>query len=333
MAGPVFVGIATLDVVQYEAAPIRPGHKTTSGRSWVGAGGHATNAAICCAHLTGAATLVSAVGSGTAAGLVRDELAARGVTLIDCAPPGFELPAAAIVVTPDGERTVVSPGATSSPVTAIPEALAAMTTAGVILVDGHHPGLGEAVRAAMPPRDNSRRPLVVADAGSVKPVVEDWLTDWIDVLAGSQDYAAGLGVSAAGACEHALRHGAGAAVVTAGADPVHWAGAAGRRGTHTPPTVRARDTLGAGDAFHGALVAALTSTGLSSAGTTSSPTPPGERGGAATPAGGGTGQRAADWMDRIPDAVARASRVAATAVADPTARGWLTPELSAWWRA
>lgn len=306
MVGPVFVGITTLDVVQYAAEPLRPGYKTRSGRSWLGTGGPAANAAICCAHLTGAATLVSAVGHGPAAELVRSELATRRVKLIDCAAKDFILPVAAIVVTLDGERTVISPGAVSSRVGATPEALAAMTGTDVLLVDGHHPGLGEAARAAMPARGSPGRPLVVADAGSVKAVVEDWLSGWIDVLAGSQDYATGLGATPEQACRHALDQGAGAAVITCGADPLHWADARGRQGTHRPPLVQARDTLGAGDVFHGALVAALN-----------------------RPAGtGGPPAR----LDRLAEAVARAGAVASAAVADPTARGWLTPDLRARWQ-
>lgn len=305
MSGPVFVGITTLDVVQYEAEPLRPGHKTASGRSWLGTGGPAANAAICCAHLTGAATLISAVGAGPAADLVRSELATRHVNLIDCAAPDFTLPVAAIVVTLDGERTVISPGAVTSRVSATSEAAAAMAGADVLLVDGHHPGLGEAARAVMPARGTLGRPLVVADAGSVKPVVEDWLTDWIDVLAGSRDYATGLDATPGQACRHALDRGAGGAVITCGADPLHWADARGRQGTHRPPAVRARDTLGAGDVFHGALVAAL-------------------------------GHRPADpgpaRLDRLAEVVALAAEVASTAVAAPTARSWLTPELRACWQ-
>lgn len=298
MSGAVFAGIATLDVVQYDAEPIRPGHKTKSGRAWLGAGGPATNAAICCAHLTGSATLVSAIGRGPAADLVRAELDARGVTLIDCAPDDFTIPVAAIAVTGDGERTVVSPGATTSPVAPDAAALAVLTSAEVLLVDGHHPGLGAAARAAVPARGSGSRPLVVVDAGSVKPVVEEWLTDWIDVVAASADYAAGLGGDAGQAIAHILAAGAGAAIITGGADDVHWATDRGRTGRHSPPQVTARDTLGAGDAFHGALVAALTGS-------------------------------AVHWREQLPAAVRTACAVASAAVADPSARGWLTPELGA----
>lgn len=294
----MFAGIATLDVVCSGAEPVRPGHKTRNATTWLGAGGPATNAAICAARLTGAATLVTAIGTGPAAGLVRAELTSRNVTVVDCAPTGFEPPVACAIVDDDGERTVVSPGARTSTVEPGPAALAALTGAGVLLVDGHHPGLAEAARRAMPGRGTPGRPVVVVDAGSVKPAVEDWLTDWVDVLAGSADYAAGLGLSAEDACRHALAAGVGAALITQGAGDVVWATADGSQGRITPPPVTARDTLGAGGVFHGALVAAL--------------------------------HRLAGQPVRsaLPVAIRAAGAVAAAAVADPTPRGWLSLDLA-----
>jgi sugar/nucleoside kinase (ribokinase family) len=81
--------------------------------------------------------------------------------------------------------------------------------------------------------------------------------------------------------------GAPYVVVTHGAEPVRWFGPAGSRGEIEVPPVRAVDTAGAGDAFHGALAVAL--------------------------AEGGD----------LPEAIAFAIRVAGVRVTHPGPRSWL----------
>jgi sugar/nucleoside kinase (ribokinase family) len=53
-----------------------------------------------------------------------------------------------------------------------------------------------------------------------------------------------------------LGAGVTSVAVTHGGDPIEWATQA-ERGTLSPPQVPVRDTLGAGDAFHGAAAFAL----------------------------------------------------------------------------
>ena len=211
------------------------------------AGGPAANAAVTCAALGVPATLVTAIGGGPAADVVRADLERHGVRVVDCAGEGFEVPVASVLVERDGARTVVSPGARSSAARPSTEALAALGAARIVLLDGHHPRL--AVHALGGPAR------VVLDAGSPKPHVEEWLSS-IDVLAASADYAAGLGLTAEEVVARGLAAGCAGVVVTQGPDEVLWADG-GRRGRRRPPTVDAVDTNGAGDAFHGALVAEL----------------------------------------------------------------------------
>ncbi|HEX2857924.1 MAG TPA: PfkB family carbohydrate kinase [Propionibacteriaceae bacterium] len=243
----VFVGLATLDVVQRFPGPLTRGVKAVSDEVELAAGGPATNAAVTCAALGVPATLVTAIGAGPAADVVRGDLERHGVRVVDCAGDGWEVPVASVLVERDGTRTVVSPGARSSEVRPTAEALAALGAVGIVLVDGHHPRLAEAALEG--------RSRVVLDAGSPKPHVEEWLPR-IDVLAASADYAAGHGLTADQVVERGLAAGCRSVVVTQGPDEVLWA-EAGRRGRRRPPTVDAVDTNGAGDAFHGALVAEL----------------------------------------------------------------------------
>ncbi|PIE26967.1 MAG: hypothetical protein CSA58_06830 [Micrococcales bacterium] len=253
-AACAFVGITTLDVIQRVSERPRWGKKSVADSVELAAGGPATNAAVTCAWLRGSAWLIGAVGSHAAAGPVVADLSEHGVLVHDCAQEGWVLPVASAIVEPDGERTVVSTGALGTDGPRLTDAArAALHASTVVLLDGHHPGLGDAVMDLT--RD---RQLVVLDAGSAKPHAEQWLSR-IDVLAASAGYATGLGdeLTAEDAIRHGLDRGCRAVVVTDGPGEIRWGSADGARGIVAPPSVVAVDTLGAGDAFHGALVAAL----------------------------------------------------------------------------
>lgn len=245
----VFVGLTTLDVIQRVTSELRWGRKGVSKSSELVAGGPAANAAVTFAALTGSATLVTAVGAGGAADAVRQDLQRYGVLVIDCAPPGWDLPVATCIVAANGERTVISGGATTSEARLDPRAREAVARADALLIDGHHPLLA---REAL----SLTRGVKVLDAGSAKAHVEPWLGEF-DVVICSADYAPQPrrpGVSVTG---HVLATGAGAVIVTHGSGPVSWQQHGGPEHSMTPPQVKAQDTLGAGDAFHGAFVAGL----------------------------------------------------------------------------
>lgn len=254
----VCVGLVDLDVIQRLPATPRWGLKEVSTSQELVAGGPAANAAVTAARLLGSATLVTALGDTPAADLVRAELSAHDVDIVDIAAddPDWQVPVSCVLVGADGERTCVSPGARESRYALGPQGAAVVLAASVVLLDGHHP---RAAREALDlARDSGGRIRTVLDAGSPKDHVENWLAD-IDVAAASADYATGLGLSAHDAIDHLLQAGAQTAVLTQGAGPVLWRAPAESAGVGTvqPGMVVARDTVGAGDAFHGALVAGL----------------------------------------------------------------------------
>lgn len=249
--GAVCVGITVLDVVQRVPGEPRWGVKSVADSVEIAAGGPSANAAVTAAALLGSATLVTALGESPQAQLARDDLVRHRVRIVDCAPDGWVLPVATCLVDPAGERTVVSTGATDSPVELTDAGRAASEGARSILVDGHHP---RAAREALSIR--AAGCTAILDAGSAKAHVEPWLRD-LDVVAGSADYAKGLGLDLSAALQHVLDEGADAGVMTDGGRPLCWATRMEREPQWLcPPAVTVRDTLGAGDAFHGALLAA-----------------------------------------------------------------------------
>jgi len=237
----VFVGIATVDVVHRVERPVGRDEKVTALAQDVAAGGPAANAAVTFARLGGDATLVSAFGSHPLARFAVAELTSHGVTVRDVAPDVTAPPAVSAVQVVDGtgERRVCSPNAGGYWAQHPAEPPAGLAdwagAADVVLVDGHHPRLALAAARAGSP--------VVLDGGSWKPV----LTELLPLV----DYAVCSAVFP-GAAALEVPHVA----VTRGPEPVLW-WAGGLFGQVPVPSVPVQDTLGAGDAFHGAFAYAL----------------------------------------------------------------------------
>ena len=105
----VFVGLATLDVIHRITKPPGTNEKITSTAQFVAAGGPAANAAVTFAALGGRAILVTALGDDPIAGLIRAELTAHGVTVVDAAAGTVRsVPVSAVaVVESTGDRSVI----------------------------------------------------------------------------------------------------------------------------------------------------------------------------------------------------------------------------------
>ncbi|MEV6440795.1 PfkB family carbohydrate kinase [Amycolatopsis sp. NPDC051716] len=236
----LLAGLCTVDVVQRVEELPAPGEKVQSLRVDVAAGGPATNAAVTAAALGAEATLLTVLGAHPLAALARADLEAHGVRVVDLAAGNPEPPpvSAVAVRDRDGERTVVSRNAAGSEAT-----WSGTVDADVVLVDGHHPGLALSVARA------AGDVPVVLDAGSWKPVLDE-LLPLVDVAACSAHFTAP---------EPGLHErGVPTVITTAGAGPVRWSTADGGSGEVPVAEVEARDTLGAGDVWHGALAVAVT---------------------------------------------------------------------------
>ncbi|ADG74213.1 PfkB domain protein [Cellulomonas flavigena DSM 20109] len=263
----VCCGLATLDVTQVVDRLPAPDEKVVADGLAVTFGGPAANAAAVAVGLGVRATLVTVLGSGPLADVARAGLAEAGVDVVDLLPdaPGA-LPVSTVLVTrATGERAVVSVNGARVADLPRPDA-GALTGAGALLVDGHHPdaalALAATARAAGVP--------VLLDGGSWKPSTPDLLA-LVDHAVLSADFTVPGGRAAAGAdpdlvdalLDEVAALGPSFVARSAGPRPVRV-----RRSTAggpvrsylQPPTVRPGevvDTLGAGDVLHGAMAAAL----------------------------------------------------------------------------
>jgi len=244
----VFVGLATLDVIHRITKPPAVNEKITSTAQFVAAGGPAANAAVTFAALGGDAILVTALGDDPVADLIRAELHAHGVGVVDAATGTTRaVPVSSVsVVDSTGERSVVSLDAVNSDAAPPADIDDLVAAADVVLVDGHHPLIARAASE----RAAARGSTLVVDAGRWKPVMADIVAHATDMVCSNDFRMPGTGSSGATAAA-LLAGGAGTVVTTHGAEPVEW-WSAGESGRVPVPPVVAVDTLGAGDAFHGA---------------------------------------------------------------------------------
>lgn len=244
----LFVGLATLDLVQRVAR--RPGanEKVLALRSDLAAGGPAAVAAVTFSALGGRSVLLSALGSGPLGRLAAAELARCGVRLVDAWAGGTDLSISAITVLDGtGERSVVSRNAEDMTV-AVPAELPALAAdADVVLIDGHHPDLAVAAARAARVADVP----VVLDCGSARPVYAE-LVRFADAAVCSAGFVTGGSGGFGLVAEALLAEGARLVAMTAGAAPVRWR-TREETGVVEVPQVTVRDTLGAGDALHGAV--------------------------------------------------------------------------------
>ncbi|WP_253772049.1 PfkB family carbohydrate kinase [Goodfellowiella coeruleoviolacea] len=256
----VLAGLCTVDLVQRVAELPGPGGKTQSTGMAVAAGGPASNAAVTVAALGGHARLLTVLGRHPLAELARADLTRHRVEVVDVLPERADPPpvSAVAVRERDGERSVVSPNAAGVDLPAPVLAGLADQLAGAdaVLLDGHHPALAVAVASAA----RALGVPVVLDAGSWKPVLTE-LLPLVDVCACAEGFR--LPEHPDGPATEAALHRIGIPVVTrtGGPAPVRWScrrpgptGAELVSGCCPVPAVTARDTLGAGDVWHGALV-------------------------------------------------------------------------------
>ena len=162
-------GLTTLDVIQEVDAVPAPNEKAVARALTVTFGGPAANAAATAVALGARARLVTSIGSGPVADLVRAELATAGVEVVDLAAGSGAAPAVStvLVTASTGQRAVVSVNATrSGELPTVPAGV--LDGVGVVLVDGHH--LASALEVARSARAVGVP--VVHDGGSWKPGLE-----------------------------------------------------------------------------------------------------------------------------------------------------------------
>lgn len=246
----VFAGLSTVDIAYRVDSYPAEDTKTQALDQFIGAGGPATNAAVAFAALGGAPTLVTAVGTDRLGDLIRADLAAHGVRIVDLRAGGDHQPPVSSIVVAESAatRTIVSLDGARIAVEYDPALADLLTGVHVLLVDGHYPapaaGLCAQARALGIP--------TVLDAGRFKDSHIPLLPYIRSAICSAGFAPPGITPGDTGAVLTYLRAaGVENIAITNGGEPI--TGLAGDREFRIDiPETAAVDTLGAGDILHGA---------------------------------------------------------------------------------
>ncbi len=247
MTHVLFAGLSTLDIVYRVAEFPAANTKVAALDQRIYVGGPATNAAIACAHLGGAATLATVAGRHALAGVLRAELAQFSIRLVDLNPEFDGLPAvSSIAVDPAGNRNIVSANAVRIPAAPAEADRSLCAQARLLLVDGHFMSACQAwaavARACATP--------VVLDGGSWKSGTEELLKS-VDAAICSADFLPPGCASADDVFRFLKNAGVRNVAITRGGEPIRIMSGV-TTATVPVPRVDAVDTMGAGDLLHGA---------------------------------------------------------------------------------
>ncbi|MDC7122765.1 ribokinase [Cellulomonas fimi] len=258
----VVVGSVNADLVlQVDRRPL-PGETVLGQDAVTLPGGKGANQAVAAARLGASVAMVGAVGTDAHAAVALDLLTSAGVDLTHVRTVDGPTGLAVVTLAGDGENSiVVVPGANAAVTPASVDAADAVLTGARVCVLQAEIPLGTVAHAARLAHDAGVRVLLnVAPATALR----DDVVRLADPLVVNEHEAALLlghpldaGVEAAqGAAAELAGRGAASVVVTLGASGVvgHEHGAAW---SWPAVPVEVRDTTGAGDAFVGALAAAL----------------------------------------------------------------------------
>ena len=255
----LFAGISTVDIAYLVDSYPAEDTKTQALDQFIGAGGPATNAAVAYAALGGASTLVTAVGTHRLGDLIRNDLSAHGVRVVDVrADSDHQPPVSSIVVAESAAtRTIVSLDGARISVEYDHRLADRLSGVNVVLADGHYPvlatGLCERACALGIP--------TVLDAGRFKDSHAALLPHIGSAICSAAFAPPGIAPGDTDAVLMYLRTaGVENIAITSGGEPI--IGLTGDREFRIDiPETRAVDTLGAGDILHGAFCY-YTSTGL-----------------------------------------------------------------------
>ncbi len=229
----LFVGLCTKDILYYTDDLPTHNHKSKTEDFATYIGGPAANAAITYAAFGGDATLATCLGDSTESRAMIEKLKQYGVKVLNYSEYDTVPNTACIVVSSDGKRTILS-GQHKFEVNREYD----LDAYDFALFDCNQQEISLDILAGLVSAEGKT---VVLDAGSVKPNIEKFLES-ADIVIASEDFK-----DAAGNTIFGMNCGAEHKAITRGERSILYGG----KELSVEP-VKAVDTLGAGDIFHGA---------------------------------------------------------------------------------
>ena len=245
------VGHACYDLVFAVEHHPEPDEKTFASQLFSCGGGPAANAAVTAARLGYTSAFAGYLGDDLFGRTHFQEFADNGVMTDLIVRGAAATPLSAILVKPDGKRSVINYKGDIQPLA--PGSIDfSICSPKVVLFDGHEPVLSLAIMKDA----KNRRALTVLDAGSVHSGTRE-LVGVVDFVVASQKFARDFcGTSDMRRAAAELHRIAKFVVITCGESGLVWKTGEGT-GDMPAFVVETVDTTGAGDAFHGAFATGL----------------------------------------------------------------------------
>jgi sulfofructose kinase len=245
------IGHAAFDITMTVNAHPGPDEKCTANGLFTSGGGPAANASVTVVRLGGSAAFCGYLGLDHPGCSHLDELVREGVVTDLVIRGHHPSPLSVILVKPDGMRTVANYRA-DTPALRPEQVDFSHSLPRVILTDGHEPKLSLSILELA----RNRNIPVILDAGSVHEGTTK-LVNRAHYLLASERFAADYtGFSDPRLALRALSNLAPTVVITLGKQGLLWSSSEGI-GSLPAFSVKAVDTTGAGDIFHGAFALCL----------------------------------------------------------------------------
>ena len=244
----LFVGLTTLDFIYRTDYYPQANQKVVAQDYLTAAGGPATNAAVSFSYFGNQGQLLTVLGQHPLTQLIRADLADYPVKILDLIPEKSDIPpVSSIVVTATtGQRSVISINALKSQgcKSQIPPNI--LNQIDIILIDGHQIEVSIAIAKTA---KSQQIPLVI-DGGSWKPNLEKVLP-FVDYAICSANFYPPQCHDSKDVFDFLQKIGIPHIAITQGEQPIQYLNQ-GEIATIPIPSIKAIDTLGAGDIFHGA---------------------------------------------------------------------------------
>jgi len=245
------VGHAAYDITMAVSKHPQEDEKIVADAMQLSGGGPAANAAVCAARLGGRAAFFGYLGRDLFGELHLQELQHEGVDCSQVIRGDFPSPVSQIIAKPDGCRALINFKGDTPWIAA--DALQLEVFPKVILLDGHEP----LISTPLCQWAKANGVPTVLDAGSLHRGTEE-LAPWVDYLVASEKFARQWsGCDDMLVALNALLLVNDTVVITLSERGLIW-GRKGEKGEVAAFRVKAVDTTGAGDAFHGAFAYGLT---------------------------------------------------------------------------
>ncbi|MGK7958320.1 MAG: sugar kinase [Crocosphaera sp.] len=244
----LFVGLTTLDIIYLADHFPHSNEKIVALDQTIAAGGPATNAAITFQHLGHQATLLSMIGNHPISQLICAELEDCSLSVFDLSPyHSTSPPTSSIIVNKlTGERAVISINAIKSQAKADKLSLEILQDIDIILIDGHQMAVSQVIAQEA----HFRNIPVVIDGGSWKPGFER-LLPYVNYAICSANFYPPNCYDDEDVFDYLKQVGIPNIAITNGENPIkYWTKE--EFSSMEVSSIKAVDTLGAGDTFHGA---------------------------------------------------------------------------------